>query len=76
MRSMVEGAQPPTLGHDSENNTLQVVKHLARLNSKHRKSKPLQIKIPPNISLLRRSAVMSIAVHLNPKPHLEASEVD
>jgi len=76
MRSMVEGAQPPTLAHDTANNALQISKHLTRRNPKHRKSKPLKIAIPLTIPLLPCCAIMSVAVHFNPKPHLQTSEVD
>jgi hypothetical protein len=65
----VEGAQPPTLDHDSANDTLQIAKHLTRRNPEHRKSKPFQIAIPPTIPRLPNCAVMSIAVDFNSKPH-------
>jgi hypothetical protein len=70
VRRTVEGAQPPALAHDSANDTLQIAKYLACRNAKHRKAKPLQIVISPAIPLLRRWAIMSIAVDFDPKPYL------
>jgi hypothetical protein len=71
----VEGRVSPTLSHNHSHYRIDVVEHVTRRDTQHRKAHPLQIDLAQRIDTCPIREFMSASVNLNEQACRKACEV-